>query len=251
MLDRNNLRDVISRLEALEALTKLFNTLWFDQIKEDIKDEKIQAYLVVFEDAFPSMNHVLNFARRSVELLSDDDVSRRQWESLEAEFTTLHQLLTGAPAMADRVRVAAQEPDATDLTTEEKDLAEERERLAEEALAQAAALEEEVVDDIGSLVPEDASHAEDDIDVLFDGSDAVDVPADDDAELAGLLEEVKEEDVVGDDVELEALLEGDSEAEDTETHNEDVAELLSGDDEGIDDDVDKELGEDEIDKLFG
>ena len=75
MMDRENLRDMVRRLEALEALTKLFNTLWFDQIKKDIRDEKVQAYLMVFEDAFPHMNHVIDFVRRSAELLSDGESS--------------------------------------------------------------------------------------------------------------------------------------------------------------------------------
>ena len=90
MMDRENLQDMVRRLEALEALTNLFNTLWFDQIKKDIRDEKVQAYLMVFEDAFPHMNHVIDFVRRSAELLSDGESSRDQWGSLQTEFQTLH-----------------------------------------------------------------------------------------------------------------------------------------------------------------
>ena len=51
-MNRSDLRERMGRLETLEALAKLFNNLWFEKIREDIKDTKVQAYLTVFDDAF-------------------------------------------------------------------------------------------------------------------------------------------------------------------------------------------------------
>ena len=71
------------RLEALEALAKLFNNLWFEQIKRDITDSKVQAYLMVFEDAFPHLNHVIEFVRKSADVLTDGSPDREHWSRLQ------------------------------------------------------------------------------------------------------------------------------------------------------------------------
>ena len=84
-MNNSDLRELMGRLEALEALAKLFNNLWFDRIREDIKDAKVQAYLTVFDDAFPHVNHVIEFVRRSAGLLSDGYArERRQLIGAEA-----------------------------------------------------------------------------------------------------------------------------------------------------------------------
>ena len=70
-MNREELQEVVKQLEALEALAKLFNSLWFEQIRRDITDSKVQAYLMVFEDAFPNLNHVIEFARKSAAVLTD------------------------------------------------------------------------------------------------------------------------------------------------------------------------------------
>ena len=81
------------RLEALEALAKLFNNLWFEQIKRDITDSKVQAYLMVFEDAFPHLNHVIEFVRKSADVLTDGSPDREHWSRLQGEFESLRLLL--------------------------------------------------------------------------------------------------------------------------------------------------------------
>ena len=81
------------RLEALEALAKLFNNLWFEQSKRDITDSKVQAYLLVFEDAFPHLNHVLEFVRKSADVLTDGSPDREHWSRLQGEFESLRLLL--------------------------------------------------------------------------------------------------------------------------------------------------------------
>lgn len=97
-MNRDDMREMVSQLEALEALATLFNNLWFDHIKRDIRDQKVQAYLMVFEDAFPHLNHVVEFVRRSAGVLSAGKASQDNWAHLQREFETLRRLLAGAEA---------------------------------------------------------------------------------------------------------------------------------------------------------
>ena len=64
-MDKEDLRDVKDQLEALDSLAKLFEKLWFAQVKNDVKDERVRAYLTVFDDAFPGFNQVVEFVRDS------------------------------------------------------------------------------------------------------------------------------------------------------------------------------------------
>ena len=57
-MNADDLRDVAERLEALEALAKLFGNSWLEYAKSQIQDEKIRAYLTVFDDAFPGLDHM-------------------------------------------------------------------------------------------------------------------------------------------------------------------------------------------------
>ena len=240
MMDRENLRDMVSRLEALEALTKLFNTLWFDQIKKDIRDEKVQAYLMVFEDAFPHMNHVIDFVRRSAELLSDGEANRDQWASLETEFAMLHQLLTGEGAGSSSIDVI--EEGATDLTGEEKE-----------------ALESVGQDDIDSLFSngDDAEEEEEDIDDLFDDDTGVDME-EEEISIAGEMidegEDIDEEDALVQAAALEAET-ADAEAEEEEEEeeaDEDLTDLLDESSEEADaDDDEADLLEESSDEEDG
>ena len=40
-MNRDDMREMVSQLEALEALATLFNNLWFDHIKRDIRNQKV------------------------------------------------------------------------------------------------------------------------------------------------------------------------------------------------------------------
>ena len=61
----DELRAVAERLEALESLAKLFGNSWLEYAKNQIPDEKVRAYLTVFDDAFPGMDHVVEFVRQN------------------------------------------------------------------------------------------------------------------------------------------------------------------------------------------
>ena len=69
-MNADDLRDVAERLEALESLAKLFGNSWIEHAKNQIQDEKIRAYLTVFDDAFPGMDHVVEFVRQNAQALS-------------------------------------------------------------------------------------------------------------------------------------------------------------------------------------
>ena len=100
-MNREELQEVVKQLEALESLAMLFNSLWFEQIRRDITDSKVQAYLMVFEDAFPNLNHVIEFARKSADVLTNGSPDREHWSRLQEEFESLRLLLGGEEQAAD------------------------------------------------------------------------------------------------------------------------------------------------------
>ena len=163
MMNRNELHELMERLEALEALAKLFNNLWFERIREDIKDTKVQAYLTVFDDAFPHMNHVIEFVRRSAGLLSAGDAGQEQWARLQSEFDYLHRLLNQPEEM-----VAAVAPPA-ELSTEEREALETVDQSDIDSLFTDSPGRGRRSSDGDSGVVED--DPTDEIDVLFDTSD--------------------------------------------------------------------------------
>ncbi len=85
-MNADDLRDVAERLEALESLAKLFGNSWLDYAKNQIQDEKIRAYLTVFDDAFPGMEHVVEFVRQNAQALAAG-------EGVQENFAKLAQVL--------------------------------------------------------------------------------------------------------------------------------------------------------------
>jgi hypothetical protein len=217
MMNRNELRELMKRLEALEALAKLFNNLWFERIREDVKDTKVQAYLTVFDDAFPHMNHVIEFVRRSAELLSVGDAGQEQWARLHSEFDYLHRLLNQPEEML--ASFAPPAPPADDKASELS--FEEREAL-------------ETVDqsDIDSFFVDtdaepDVEDPSDDIDALFDTSDDVEEEMDEQAMDALFAEESAEDSITGEmitDDEVDAIAQAEAlEAAEDDDEDEEAA----------------------------
>lgn len=85
-MNADDLRDVAERLEALESLAKLFGNSWLAHVKNQIQDEKIRAYLTVFDDAFPGMDHVVQFVRQNAQALATG-------EDVQENFAGLAQAL--------------------------------------------------------------------------------------------------------------------------------------------------------------
>ena len=85
-MNADDLRDVAERLEALESLAKLFGNSWLEHAKNQIQDEKIRAYLTVFDDAFPGMDYVVEFVRQNAQALATG-------EDVQENFAGLAQVL--------------------------------------------------------------------------------------------------------------------------------------------------------------
>jgi hypothetical protein len=227
-MNRSEIRELMGRLEALEALAKLFNNLWFDRIRQDIEDPKVQAYLTVFDDAFPNMNHVIEFVRRSAGMLSGGEASQEQWQRMESEFDYLHRLLKAQAEDVDSptASLAATEPEG-DLS--------QRERQALESLEQS------------------------DIDSLFEEEEEYELEEEEDApSIAGEMIDEGEDLDESEALEVAALLESDNLGEEAGDAEEDVAaassveheleELLEGVDE---DELSDEDEEQDLEDLLG
>ena len=85
-MNADDLRDVAERLEALEALAKLFGNSWLEYAKSQIQDEKMRAYLTVFDDAFPGLDHIVEFVRQNAQALATG-------EDVQENFAGLAQAL--------------------------------------------------------------------------------------------------------------------------------------------------------------
>lgn len=96
-MERDDVRQVMERLEAIAALSTLFKNLWYAKIKDEVEGEKVRAYLTVYEDAVPQLNHVLEFAHHSAALLADGRLDQDKYERLQSAFGQLSAALLGRP----------------------------------------------------------------------------------------------------------------------------------------------------------
>ena len=247
-MNTDDLRDVVARLDALESLTKLFKNLWFDHIKGEIQDEKTKAYLMVFDDAFPGVEHVIEFMRKNAKAISTGEKVQEGFEVF-AQTLLQREIETDLDFEEDFDPELFEEESIEDEEIEEEDLT-EAEREALETVGQG---------DIDALfVEESSSEAEDasneeikaflsaDTDAAVEDEEELLVVAEevegDDVDLGDLLSEEDEaEEVEGDDVDLEDLLSEEDEAEEAEADDVDLEDLLSEEDEAEEvegDDVD-------------
>ena len=250
-MNANDLRDIEAHLEALESLTKLFRTLWFDHIKGDIKDEKVKAYLMVYEDALPGLDQVIGFVRKNSKALAGG-------EKIQESFEVLTQILLNREI-------------ETDLEIEEDfDI----ELLDEEALEEEILDEDEISEELTNDEREALQKVDQgDIDALFiEDSNGVgpDGEVDDEVKAFFAEEEAAEEE---EEVDLDSLL-GDEDDEVPAEISEDEMAALLGDEEesesekpkkksppkkkkaksATDDDAgngEQAISQDEIDALFG
>ena len=155
-MNADDLRDVVERLEALESLAKLFGNSWLEHAKNQIQDEKIRAYLTVFDDAFPGMDHVVEFVRQNAHALAAG-------EDVQENFAGLAQaLLQRKSAGSDSLSVE------NDMEVMEETPAPEQQddtTAAEENVAVVPAPGQE--DETKPTSNEEESKNEDQIDALF------------------------------------------------------------------------------------
>ena len=155
-MNEDDLRAVAERLEALESLAKLFGNSWFEDVKNQIPDEKVRAYLTVFDDAFPGMDHVVEFVRQNAHALAAG-------EDVQENFAGLAQVLLQRGS------------EGSDFSTAESDAEVVEEIAAPEEQDDTSAAEEnvEVVsdaeqeDETKPMSDEKEAKNEDQIDALF------------------------------------------------------------------------------------
>ena len=149
-MNADDLRDVAERLEALASLAKLFGDSWLEHAKNQIQDEKIRAYLTVFADAFPGMDHVVEFVRQNAQALAAG-------EDVQENFASLARTLLQRESEVENdveVMAATPAPEKQDDTS-----------AAEENVE--AVLDAEQEDAIKPTSDEEESKNEDQIDALF------------------------------------------------------------------------------------
>ena len=258
-MNTDDLRDVVVRLDALESLTKLFKNLWFDHIKGEIHDEKIKAYLMVFDDAFPGVDHVIEFMRKNAKAISKGEKVQEDFEVF-SQTLLKREIERDLDFKEDFDPELFEEESIEDQQIEEEDLT-EAEREALETIGQGGDIDALFVEESSSEA-EDASNEEieaflsaDADAALEDEEELLDVEEEaeaDDVDLGDLLSEedeegeaevndvdlgnlLSEEDVAdeaeADDVDLEDLLSEEDEADEAEADDVDVEDLLSEEDE--------------------
>ena len=230
-MNTDDLRDVVARLDALESLTKLFKNLWFDHIKGEIHDEKIKAYLMVFDDAFPGVDHVIEFMRKNAKAISKGEKVQEDFEVF-SQTLLKREIERDLDFKEDFDPELFEEESIEDEEIEEEDLT-EAEREALETSGQGGDIDALFVEESSSEA-EDASNEE--IEAFLSGD--ADAALEDEEELLDVEDEAE-----ADDVDLGDLLSEEDGAGEAEVDDVDLGDLLSEEDvadEAEADDVDLE-----------
>ena len=73
-MNKSDMKSLVDNLESLDALGKLFSNLWYPKVKAEIQDEKLRAYLTVFEDAIPGIGNVLQYVKENADAIATGDI---------------------------------------------------------------------------------------------------------------------------------------------------------------------------------
>ena len=211
-MKKEDLNDVVERLETLDSLAQLFKNIWFGKIKNDIKDEKVKAYLMVFEDAFPGLDQVVSFVAKNAKNLSESQVYQ-----VKEEFEILSQSLLNREIAMDLELEDDIDPGIIDGKSldEEKDV----ETFSEDELEDFAVGDQGTIDELFTESDEDNS----------DSDDLEDLLSDEDSADSDDLEE-NELDI---DVLLNAGDEVDEKVEAADVSEEEMAALLDDDESSV------------------
>ncbi len=231
-MKKDDLREVVERLEALDSLAQLFKNLWFSKIKDEIQDEKVKAYLMVFEDAFPGLDRVVSFVAQNAQHLSESPEYK-----VKEEFEILSQALLNREIAMDLDLEDELDPDIFEEESLEDDASED----ASEALGEGqAVVGQGDIDDLFADGPDTEISEVDELDNFFDD--------DEDEASADDLDDLLDDDDEADEEDVEDLLADEDSAEE----DDDLADLLADDDDddedaGREDDLDDLIGADEVD----
>ena len=155
-MNADDLRAVTERLEALASLAKLFGNSWLEHAKNQIQDEKIRAYLTVFDDAFPGMDHVVEFVHQNAQALAAGEDVQENFAGLAQALLQWESEGPDSLSVDSDMEVMAETP-----APEEQDDA----RVAEETIE--AVLDDEQEDGKKPTSAKEESKNEDEIDALF------------------------------------------------------------------------------------
>lgn len=153
-MNADDLSDVAERLEALESLAKLFGNSWLEYAKNQIPDEKVRAYLTVFDDAFPGLDHVVEFVRQNAPALAAGEGVQESFASLAQVLLQLENKGAGFLPVESAAKVVVEVAEPNDDT-----------RAPEETIE--AVLDDEQEDVRKSTNDEEKAKNEDEIDALF------------------------------------------------------------------------------------
>ena len=171
-MKKKDLNDVVERLEALDSLAQLFKNLWFPKIKDEIKDEKVKAYLMVFEDAFPGLDHVISFVSKNARNLSESQVYQ-----IKEEFEIMSQSLLNREIAMD----LELEDDIDPVIFNKESFEDETDAgsVSEDELENLTGADQGTVDDLFTESEEDTSDSEDLDELLSDDGEEDEVDLDD------------------------------------------------------------------------
>ena len=246
-MNTNDVRDVVQRLDALESLTKLFKNLWFDQVKGEIQDEKIKAYLMVFDDVFPGIDKVVEFVRKNAEAMSSGEKVQEGFEVL-AQTLLDREIETDLdfeddfdPALIEEESFEGEEVEE-DEEIEEGDLSiEEREALETVGQGDIDAL---FLEGDEGVADHEASDEEIKAFIAADGDDGISIEEEEEVDLGDLLGESEEAGGEDQETDLEDLL-GNGEVDDENQMN--LDDLLDDEKEN----PEEEEEEVDLDDLLG
>ena len=153
-MNADDLSDVAERLEALESLAKLFGNSWLEFAKNQIPDEKVRAYLTVFDDAFPGLDHVVEFVRQNAPALAAGEGVQESFASLAQVLLQLENKGAGFLPVESDAKVVEEVAEPNDDT-----------RAPEETIE--AVLDDEQEDVRKPTNDEEKAKNEDEIDALF------------------------------------------------------------------------------------
>ncbi|MFA6111960.1 MAG: hypothetical protein WDA75_24650, partial [Candidatus Latescibacterota bacterium] len=240
-MNKQELHEVIGHLEALDSLATLFSRLWFDKVKEEVRNDKTRAYLMVFDDAFPGLNQVIGFVKGSAQAMAQGDVDevRNQFEVLSQQL--LQREIETDLSLEDEVEV-----DESVFEEEDSEPGVSSDQLTEEERDALETVEQKDLDRLFASRPSPPKQ-EPDIDALFSrqattakGTKASRQEIEE--FLAAEAESAEDDAEVADDAEEEVSLEELLAAEE---------EAVSTEDEDAADEVDEAEEEDEAEEVAG
>ena len=118
-MNKSDIERLAENLEALESLGKLFSNLWYPKVKAEINDEKLRAYLTVFEDAIPGIENVLKYIRENANAIATGDIDLIQRNFTEFAESLLGGISDDVGQYQDPPRIDIEKEVLTDFSTDD------------------------------------------------------------------------------------------------------------------------------------